>query len=107
MADENNKSDSKAISLKPFKLEEYFWWASHAEITFKLHECWDIVNGTELNPTHPPNSDGTPAATTVELRSKIDSWKHRRNLAQEAVFKSLNSNEMAIIYDIKHDLPAI
>src|SRR5208282_1446702 len=66
----------------------------------------DIVNVTKLNPT-PPNPDGTSAATTVELQSKIDSWEHRRNLAQEAIFKSLSSSEMAKIYDVKHDLLAI
>ena len=104
MADENNKLDSKTISLKLFKVEEYFSWAPHAEIAFKLHKCWDIVNGTELDPTPPPNTDDTPAAITAELQSKIDSWEHRRNLAQEAVFKSLSSSEMAKIYDVKHDL---
>ena len=107
MVDENNKLDNKTISLKTFKLEEYFSCAPHAEIAFKLHKCWDIVNSTELDPTPPPNADGTPAATTAELRSKIDSWEHRRNLAQEAIFKSLSSSEMAKIYDVKHDLLAI
>jgi gag-polypeptide of LTR copia-type len=107
MADENNKLDSKPISLKSFNFTEYFSWAPHAEIAFKLNKCWDIVNGTELNPTPTPNPDGAPAAITSEIHYKIDSWEHCRNLAQEAIFKSLRSSEMAKIYDVKHDRPVI
>ena len=74
--------------------------AKAVEQTGKLHKCWDI-NGTDPDPTPPQIPDGTPAATTAELRSKIDSWEHRRNLAQEAIFKYLSSNDIAKIYEVK------
>jgi hypothetical protein len=69
------------------------------------YKCWDI-NGTDLDPT-PQIPDGTPAATTAQLSSKIDSWEHRRNLAQEAIFKYLSSNDIAKSMKSRHEIQAI
>ena len=80
--DQNNKSE-KTITLNKLVPTEYRVWIVQAEATFGVHNCLDLVNGAELNPTPPMNADGTLPPINAALHIRISDWNRHHALARE------------------------
>src|SRR5205085_836691 len=79
MSDKASK-DSKVISLTKFAPDDYHLWAAQSEATFIVHKVWEIITGTEQNPSPTIPDDGSSvadtdvnAAITSTMRKKIAS----------------------------------
>src|SRR5579859_3586199 len=75
--------------------------------TLKFHKLFDIVDGTETDPT-PLDDNGTPfhpipAATKLQ----VDKWKHDHKRAREAIIRCLPDSELLKLDDVQNDVAAI
>ena len=75
--------------------------------TLKYNKLFNIVNGSETDPT-PRDDDGTilrpiPAA----LKDQIVKWKHDHERAREAIIRCLPDSELLKLDDVQDDVTAI
>ena len=104
MADE---STTRKITLREFKPESYKVWEMSTKATLKFHKLFDIVDGTETDPT-PLDDNGTPfhpipAATKLQ----VDKWKHDHKRAREAIIRCLPDSELLKLDDVQDNVSAI
>ena len=101
------ESTTRKITLREFKPESYKVWEMSTKATLKYNKLFNIVDGTETDPT-PRDDDGTilrpiPAAT----RDQIERWKHDHERAREAIIRCLPDSELLKLDDVQDDVTAI
>ena len=101
------ESTTRKITLREFKPESYKVWEMSTKATLKYNKLFNIVDGTETDPT-PRDDDGTilrpiPAAT----RDQVKKWKHDHERAREAIIRCLPDSELLKLDDIQDDVTAI
>ena len=109
MANANDASHKheKTITLNKLVPTDYRMWVVQAEATFGVHECLEIVRGTEPNPTPPINAHGNLPAINAALRIRINDWNYRHARAREALLRCLEPAEMIKVYSVKDSATAI
>ena len=83
------ESTTRKFTLREFKPESYKVGETSTKATFKYNKLFNIVDGTETDPT-PRDDDGTvlrpiPAA----LRNQVERWKNDHERAREAIIRCL------------------
>src|SRR5271154_4709431 len=79
------ESTARKITLREFKPDSYKVWEMSTKATLQYHKLFDIVDGTETDPT-PRDDDGTalrPIPATV--RNQVEKWHHDRDRARDAI----------------------
>ena len=103
----NDLLKQKTITLHKLVPADYRMWVIQAEATLGVHECLDIVHGTEPNPTPVADANGLVPVINAALRNRINDWNRRYALAREALLKSLEPAELIKIYGVRQDVCAI
>ena len=101
------ESTTRKITLREFKSESYKVWEMSTKATLKYNKLFNIVDGTETDPT-PRDDDGTilrpiPVAT----RDQIEKWKHDHERTREAIIRCLPDSELLKLDDVQDDVTAI
>ena len=101
------ESTTRKITLREFKPESYKVWEMSTKATLKYNKLFNIVDGSETDPT-PRDDDGAvllpiPAAT----RNQIKKWKHDHERAREAIIRCLPDSELLKLDDVQDDVTAI
>jgi hypothetical protein len=101
------ESTTRKITLREFKPESYKVWEMSTKATLKFNMLFNIVNGTDPDPT-PRDNDGTilrpiPAATKV----LVDKWQHDHERARDAIIRCLPDAELLKLDDIQDNVTAI
>ena len=68
-------AQTKKITLRDFKSDEFKVWEVSTKATLKLHKLLRIVDGTDPDPT-PRNPDGTARAIPPALRARVSKWEN-------------------------------
>src|SRR5579859_6095309 len=75
--------------------------------TLKFHKLFDIVDGTETDPT-PLDDNGTPFhPIPAAAKLQVDKWKHDHERAREAIIRCLPDSELLKLDDVQNDVAAI
>jgi hypothetical protein len=101
------ESTTRKITLREFKPESYKVWEMSTKATLKFNMLFNIVNGTDPDPT-PRDNDGTilrpiPAATKV----LVDKWNHDHERARDAIIRCLPDAELLKLDDVQDNVTAI
>jgi len=101
------ESTTRKITLHEFKPESYKVWEMSTKATLKYNKLFDIVDGTETDPT-PRGDDGRilcpiPATT----RDQIEKWKHDHECVREAIIRCLPDSELLKLDDVQDDVTVI
>jgi gag-polypeptide of LTR copia-type len=98
---------SKKISLRDFRPDAYKAWEMSSRATLKLNKLFDIVDGSDPDPT-PRNDDGTVIRPIpARLQPRIDKWKHDHKRAREAIIRCLPNAEFLKLDNLQEDVTAI
>jgi len=101
------ESTSRKITLREFKPESYKVWEMSTKATLKYNKLFDIVDGTETDPT-PLDDDGTPLRPIPAVaRDQVEKWKHNCERAREAIIRCLPDSELLKLDDVQDDVTAI
>ena len=92
-----NRRD-KPIKLTPLEPSQYRLWADITKSTLRIHKVFDIVSGTSVDPTPAGINSDDPLspeylALPANQRRTIEEWKHRHDLAREAIIKALKPED--------------
>ena len=100
-------STTRKITLREFKPESYKVWEMSTKATLKYNKLFDIVDGTETDPT-PLDDDGTPFRPIPAIaREEVEKWKHDHERAREAIIRCLPDSELLKLDDVQDDVTAI
>ena len=102
------ESTTRKITLREFKPESYKVWEMSTKATLKFHKLFDIVDGTETDPT-PYKDDGVTILRPIPatLRDLIEKWRHNHERAREAIIRCLPDSELLKLDDVQDDVAAI
>jgi len=99
-------AQTKKITLRDFKSDEFKVWEVSTKATLKLHKLLRIVDGTDPDPT-PRNPDGTARAIPPALRARVSKWENDHERAKEAIIRCLPNAELLKLVDVQDDAHAI
>jgi gag-polypeptide of LTR copia-type len=73
----------------------------------KFNKLFDIVDGSELDPTPRTNDGSIRHPIPAALQARIDKWHHDHDRAREAIIRCLPDAELLKLEDIQEDIAAI
>ena len=101
------ESTTRKITLCEFKPELYKVWEMLTKVILKYNKLFNIVDGTEIDPT-PHDDDGTILwSIGATIRDQIKKWKHNHEHARETIIHCLPDLELLKLDDVQDDVTTI